>query len=56
MGVMLGLKISDFGWKWGVFSSKIHEKGVFSKLEYEPGICYGRELGGPGACDFPADT
>ena len=28
----MGLKISDFGWKGGVFSAKIREKGVFSNL------------------------
>ena len=45
-GVLLALKISDFGWKGlflVVFSSKIREKGVFFKLGYERGIRFGRE-------------
>ena len=37
-GVLLGLKISDFGWKRGDFFTKIREKGVFFKLGYERGI------------------
>ena len=34
-----------------LFSSKMHEKGVFFKLGYEHGIRFGR-VGGPG-CTFP---
>ena len=46
----MGVKISDFGWKRGgfFFSSKKREKGVFFKLGYERGICFGREWGGRG--------
>ena len=44
-GVLLSLKISDFDWKRGVFSSKIREKGVFFKLGYERGIPFGRGWG-----------
>ena len=29
MGAFLGLKISDFVWKRGIFSSKIRGKGVY---------------------------
>ena len=42
-GVLLSLKISDFGWKRGIFSSKIREKEVFFKLGYEHGIRFSRE-------------
>ena len=43
-GGLLGLKISDFGWKRGVFfSSKVREKGGFFKLACERGIRFGRE-------------
>ena len=44
-GVLLGLKISDFGCKRGVFLFKIREKGVFFKLGYGRGIPFGREWG-----------
>ena len=39
IGVLLDLKIRD------VFSSRIREKGVFSKLRYERGIRFGWEGG-----------
>ena len=45
-GVLLSLKISDFGWKRTFLSSKNSEKGVFFKLWYERGIRFGREGGG----------
>ena len=41
-GILLGLKINDFGWKRGVLSSQIREKGVFFELGYERGIRFGR--------------
>ena len=44
-GVLLGLKISDFGWKRGVFV-QFPRKGMFLKLGYERGIPFGREWRG----------
>ena len=40
-GVLLDLKISDFGWKSGVFLVQNSRKGVFSKLGYEHVIRFG---------------
>ena len=41
--VSLDLKIIDFDWRRGVFSSRICEKGLFFKLGYEHGIHFDRK-------------
>ena len=44
-GVLLDLKISDFGGKWGVFLAKNPRKGGIFQAGYERGIRFGREWG-----------
>ena len=44
-GVLLDLKISDFGWKMGLFLAQNPRKGGLSKLGYKRGIRFGREWG-----------